>query len=158
MTDLSTETDLAACRARQRRLIEVMERLDVDLAIVTQTEHVQYLAGPRFRPSFSPAAALSRDGRLTLVAPADFRDPAAADEVVPFAGPVAVHVAQRSACGVDGRAVGSVGARGQGAGGSASSIPVADCTSRRVATRSGSTSSPICIASAAAKTPTNWPG
>ena len=58
MTDLSTETDLAACRVRQRRVIEVMERLDVDLAIVTQAEHVQYLAGPRFRPSFSPAAAL----------------------------------------------------------------------------------------------------
>ncbi|HEX4146108.1 MAG TPA: Xaa-Pro peptidase family protein [Pirellulales bacterium] len=84
MTDLSTETDLAACRSRQRRLIEVMERLDVDLAIITQNDHVQYLAGPRFRPTFWPAAALARDGRLTLVAPADFRDAAAADQVVPY--------------------------------------------------------------------------
>ena len=54
MADLSTETDLSACRARQRRLIEVMERLDVDLTIVTQAEHVQYLAGPRFAPAFLP--------------------------------------------------------------------------------------------------------
>ncbi len=61
-----------------------MERLDLELAIVTQTEHVQYLVGPRFRWTFFPAAALSRDGRVTLVAPADFQDPAAADEIVPY--------------------------------------------------------------------------
>ncbi len=84
MSDPSTETDLAACRGRQRRLLDVMQRLDVDLAIVTQTEHVQYLVGPRFRWFFFPAAALARDGRVTLVAPADFQGPAAADEIVPY--------------------------------------------------------------------------
>ena len=90
MSDLSTETDLAACRGRQRRLIEVMERLDVDLAIVTQTEHVQYLVGPRFRRCFSPAAALARDGRLTLVAPADFQRSGGRRRNRALRGPMAV--------------------------------------------------------------------
>ena len=61
-----------------------MQRLDVELAIVTQTEHVQWLAGPRFTWFFSPCAALSADGRLTLVTPGPFADAAAADEVVPY--------------------------------------------------------------------------
>ena len=33
-----------------------MEKLDVELVIVTQTEHVQYLAGPHFPWIFQPAA------------------------------------------------------------------------------------------------------
>ncbi len=61
--------DVAACRTRQQRVLEIMQRMDLDLVIVTQIDHVQYLAGPRFKPVFSPCAALSRDGRLTLVAP-----------------------------------------------------------------------------------------
>jgi Xaa-Pro dipeptidase len=73
--------DVAACRTRQRRLLEVMQRIGSDLAIVTQIEHVQYLAGPRFGPVFSPAAALTADGKLTLVAPQQVEE-AAADDIV----------------------------------------------------------------------------
>jgi Xaa-Pro aminopeptidase len=72
--------DVEACRRRQRRLLDVMRQLKVDLAIVTQIEHVQYLAGPRFGPVFSPCGALTADGRLTLVAPSHV-ETAAADEV-----------------------------------------------------------------------------
>jgi len=78
------EIDVAACRRRQQRVVEQMERLDVDLVIVTQIEHVQYLAGPRFRWIFQPVAALSRDGRLTLVAPQRPPEISAADEIVTY--------------------------------------------------------------------------
>lgn len=78
------EIDLAGCRARQRRLLEVMHRQGVDLAIVTRIEHVQWLAGPRYGWVFEPAAALSADGRLTLAAPNKPPDAAAADEVVTY--------------------------------------------------------------------------
>ena len=65
--------DVPACRGRQRRLLDVMEQLRLDLVIVTQHQHVQYFVGPRFDWVFSPAAAISRDGRTTLVAPAEPR-------------------------------------------------------------------------------------
>jgi Xaa-Pro dipeptidase len=73
--------DVAACRRRQQRLLDVMRRLDVELAIVTQIEHVQYLAGPRFAHVFSPCAALTAEGKLTLVAPSKVEH-AAADDVL----------------------------------------------------------------------------
>lgn len=76
--------DIKACRLRQQRLLEVMQRLDLELVIVTQVEHVQYLAGPRFAWVFSPAAALRADGHVTLVAPNRAPDESAADEVVAY--------------------------------------------------------------------------
>src|SRR5947209_1925801 len=82
------EIDLAACRGRQRRVLAEMERQRLDLVIVTQAEHVQWLAGPRFDFKFSPIAALAADGRLTLVAPSNSGKladiVAAADEIVPY--------------------------------------------------------------------------
>jgi Xaa-Pro aminopeptidase len=62
-----------------------MDQRQIDMVIVTQTEHVQWLAGPRLKWVFSPAAALSADGHLTLVCP---REPAvevaAADQIVTY--------------------------------------------------------------------------
>ncbi len=63
------DIDPVACRVRQARLLERMRALEIDLVIVTQIEHVQWLAGPRFAWTFSPAAALAADGRVTLVIP-----------------------------------------------------------------------------------------
>jgi Xaa-Pro dipeptidase len=80
----SDEIDLAACRLRQQRLLAVMQCMNLDLVIVNQIEHVQYLAGPRFRWVFTPAAALDREGRLTLVAPGAAPDVAAADRIVTY--------------------------------------------------------------------------
>ncbi len=79
------DIDVSACRQRQQRLIEYMHRHDIGCVIVTQIEHVQYLAGPRFGWTFQPAAAMTVDGRLTLVAP-ERRMPEvhAADELVPY--------------------------------------------------------------------------
>lgn len=76
--------DVEACRGRQQRLIAEMQSLDLDLVIVTQIEHVQWLAGPRFRWFFQPAAALSVDGKLTLAAPLKPQVEAAADEIVTY--------------------------------------------------------------------------
>lgn len=74
----------AACRGRQKRLLDVMAKQSVDLAVVTQIEHVQYLAGPRFGAAFQPAAALSADGKLYLVAPNEPPPVHAADEIVTY--------------------------------------------------------------------------
>jgi len=80
----SLDIDVAACRGRQQRLLHEMQRLDVDLVVVTQVEHVQYLAGPRFGWVHQPAAALNRDGQLTLAAPNKPPETAAADLVVTY--------------------------------------------------------------------------
>lgn len=82
MTDVGI--DIAACRGRQQRVVEQMVQHDLDLVVVTQVEHIQYLAGPRFRWVFQPVAALSREGRLTLVAPQRLPEVAAADEVLTY--------------------------------------------------------------------------
>jgi Xaa-Pro aminopeptidase len=60
----------AACRGRQRRLIERMHLRSIDLAIITSHAHVQWLAGPYFSSKFQPAAALRADGHFTVVVPA----------------------------------------------------------------------------------------
>jgi Xaa-Pro aminopeptidase len=74
------EIDVAACRGRQKRLLAEMQRHRLDLVIVQKTEHVQWLAGPRFAPTFEPAAALTSEGHLILVSPSVRPDKAAADD------------------------------------------------------------------------------
>ncbi len=76
--------DVSACRARQQRLLGAMEQLRLDLVIVTQNQHVQYLVGPRFEWTFSPAAAISGDGHVILVAPALPAEPVAADAIIAY--------------------------------------------------------------------------
>lgn len=76
--------DLGACRGRQRRLLETVASERLDLLIVTQGEHVQWLAGPRWGPLFQPSAALDADGRLTLVAPERWSGEAAADQIATY--------------------------------------------------------------------------
>lgn len=78
------QTDVTACRTRQRRLLAAMEQLRLDLVIVTQIEHIQYLVGPRFAWVFAAAAAISADGRVILVAPHDPDEPVAADEILAY--------------------------------------------------------------------------
>jgi Xaa-Pro aminopeptidase len=73
-----------ACRGRHRRLLAEMQKLKLDLVIVQQIEHVQWLTGARYPWTMSPAAALRDDGYLTLVAPKKPILSAAADEVVTY--------------------------------------------------------------------------
>ncbi len=78
------DIDVAACRSRQARLLDEMQSLRLDVVVVTQIEHVQWLAGPRFAWTHQPAAALTADGKLILVAPNRFPAVAAADEVLTY--------------------------------------------------------------------------
>jgi Xaa-Pro dipeptidase len=74
----------AASRSRQQRLLAEMQALRLDLVIVQQIEHVQWLTGARYPWTMSPAAALRADGHLTLVAPMKPPLEAAADEIVHY--------------------------------------------------------------------------
>jgi Xaa-Pro aminopeptidase len=75
------EIDVAACRTRQQRLLKVLERLGADVAIVSLHEHVQYFVGPRFAWTHSPVAAITSNDRVTLVAPNQAPEVAAADDI-----------------------------------------------------------------------------
>lgn len=72
------------CRKRQQRLIAQLQKLDVELAIVTQAEHVQWLTGARFGPMFASAAALGADGHAIVVAPNACPDGLAVDQALSF--------------------------------------------------------------------------
>lgn len=78
------EIDLNVCRGRQQRLLDEMQRLGLDLVIVNRIEHVQWLSGVRYGWVYSPAAALSADGHLTLCAPNRPPERAAADMVCTY--------------------------------------------------------------------------
>jgi Xaa-Pro aminopeptidase len=81
MNDL--EINAECCRRRQKRLLSEMQQKKLDLVIVQKTEHVQWLAGPRFPWLLEAAATLAADGRCTLIAPQE--EPlVAAEEVVMY--------------------------------------------------------------------------
>jgi Xaa-Pro aminopeptidase len=73
--------DIEACRGRQRRLLEAVEPLDVDLIVLSRRESVQWLTGVHVRAPFEPIAALMHSGHVTLVLPErQLNEPNAADE------------------------------------------------------------------------------
>jgi Xaa-Pro aminopeptidase len=78
--------DIAACRARQQRLLEAVEPLDVELSVLSRRESVQWLTGARVAPPFEPIATITPAGRVTLVVPdrqtAELQ--VAADEVIGY--------------------------------------------------------------------------
>ncbi|MCA9200837.1 MAG: aminopeptidase P family N-terminal domain-containing protein, partial [Planctomycetales bacterium] len=80
------DIDVPACRIRQQRLLEYLRAAQIDMAVISSIEHIQYLVGPRFAWTFQPLAAIrADDGHVTLVAP-ERRLPEvhAADDVVPY--------------------------------------------------------------------------
>lgn len=79
------DLDPNLCRARQQRLLSLMAERGIELAIVTQHAHVQWLTGGYCPPTFQPTAMLSADGMLTLVSPVKPALAAtAADEVITY--------------------------------------------------------------------------
>jgi Xaa-Pro aminopeptidase len=82
--------DIAACRGRQRRLLEYVLPLEADdqfLTVLTQRESVQWLTGAFVRPPFAPIAAITRSGHVTLVLPEHQQHEAvAADEIIGYEG------------------------------------------------------------------------
>lgn len=80
------DLDVAGCRARQRRLLDVLRAERLDGAILTQAASIRWLTGGWFGPLFEPAAALWADGRVVLVAPEGQPvDRCAADQVRTYA-------------------------------------------------------------------------
>lgn len=85
MTADPCAVDIPSCRTRQARLLAEMERLGLEWFVATRSETVQWLTGAYVGPLYCPAAALHRDGRLTLVLPARKQDLiVAADHVLPY--------------------------------------------------------------------------
>lgn len=82
MPTLDLEPD--ACRGRQRRLLEVMGQRNIDLVVVTQIPHVQWLTGVRTGWMYQPTAALDADGNVMLVAPYDVPDLPSVDTRVTY--------------------------------------------------------------------------
>jgi Xaa-Pro aminopeptidase len=79
--------DVEACRGRQRRLLDAIEPLNVDLTILSRRESVQWLTGAHVRPPFEPLAAMTSAGKVTLVMPdRQVDDLNAADEVLAYEG------------------------------------------------------------------------
>jgi Xaa-Pro aminopeptidase len=79
------EVDVEACRGRQRRLLEAVEPLEVDLIVLSRRESVQWLTGAHIRAPFEPLAAMRPDGHVTLVLPERQQGAVvAADEVVGY--------------------------------------------------------------------------
>jgi Xaa-Pro aminopeptidase len=85
MMDLYS-VDIEACRGRQRRLLEAVDPLGVELVVLTRRESVQWLTGAFVRAPFEPIAAMTRAGNVTLVVPErQANEPAAADDVLGYA-------------------------------------------------------------------------
>jgi Xaa-Pro aminopeptidase len=77
--------DVEACRGRQRRLLQALEPLDIELALLTRRESVQWLTGAYVRPPFEPMAAIDADGHVTLVVPDRQKsEPVAADVLLGY--------------------------------------------------------------------------
>ena len=80
----SIDLDPSACRGRQQRLTEHLLQNEIELAVVNQPEHVQWLSGVRLPWVFQVSASLSRDGELTLCLPERANVEAAADTIIRY--------------------------------------------------------------------------
>jgi Xaa-Pro aminopeptidase len=77
--------DIDACRTRQRRLLEAVEPLGVDLVLLTRRESVQWATGAFVKAPFEPIAAITAAGHVTLVLPdRQIETRAAADEILGY--------------------------------------------------------------------------
>jgi Xaa-Pro aminopeptidase len=74
--------DIEACRGRQRRLLDAVEPLAVDLTVLTRRESVHWLTGARVEAPFESMAAITADGHVTLVLPERQKAAAAAADAV----------------------------------------------------------------------------
>lgn len=83
MSGIHLTTD--GCQRRRQRLLELMAQRQIDLVVLTQLEHVQWLTGARFAWFFRAAVALCANGRVVLAAPENrVPDHVVADEVITY--------------------------------------------------------------------------
>jgi Xaa-Pro aminopeptidase len=80
----------AACRGRQRKFLAEIGKLDLELAVVTGRETIQWLTGTLVRAPYEPVAVLRADGHVLLVLPErQLGEAAAVDEK--FGYPAKLH-------------------------------------------------------------------
>ncbi len=85
MDDQRYDVDVEACRGRQRRLLDEMERLQLDCVVLTRQESVQWLTGAQVGSLLAPVAVIDASGQVTLVLPSrKSSQTVAADKVVPY--------------------------------------------------------------------------
>ena len=72
------------CRARQQRLVKILEQKNLDGAVITSRKHVYYFTGYLSHWNHAPAAYLSRAGKATLIGWLGDVGDFAADEVVKY--------------------------------------------------------------------------
>lgn len=78
------DVDVPACRGRQRRFVEQLSKLELDTAILTRRESIQWLTGAYVGKLFEMATLIDQ-GQVTLIVPAHLVDaPLAADNIVPY--------------------------------------------------------------------------
>lgn len=71
----------AACRGRQRKLMQALAELDLELAVLTGRETIHWATGALIRAPYEPVAVLRADGHCLLVLPErQLGDAAAVDE------------------------------------------------------------------------------
>ena len=75
---------LEGCRSRQGRLSRALAERDIDRAIITSHENIQYLSGFRPHRLMQAALCLTADGQCSLSAPNSEPESAAVDAVVTF--------------------------------------------------------------------------
>ena len=85
MSNGSLSLDMAACRLRQQRLIQILQASDLERAIIVGAENVHYLTGYRL-PSdfFVGAVCLDADGWCGLVSANEVPQQAAVDDAVAY--------------------------------------------------------------------------
>ena len=77
--------DIEACRSRQQRLLAEFSHLDIEYALLTNAESVQWLTGAYYGPAYACAAAMDQQGSVTVICPDHAQDQSiAADDIVSF--------------------------------------------------------------------------
>ena len=72
------------CRARQKRLIDILEEEGLDGALVSRREHVYYFSGYQRSRHHSAALLLKADGRAVLASAEEGLEGLAVDESIPY--------------------------------------------------------------------------
>ena len=72
------------CRARQQRLVKILEQKNLDGAVITSRKHVYYFTGHLSHWNHTPAAFISRAGKTTLVGWLGDKGELAVDDVAKY--------------------------------------------------------------------------
>ena len=84
MSDDGWKLDVESVKERQQRLLGRMAELGIDMVVLTNRAHIQWLVGANFRWLFEPVATIRADGHVTVVMPVKPPLELVADEVLTY--------------------------------------------------------------------------